>query len=353
MRRILVTGGAGFAGSSLALSLKRSLADAEVLALDNLHRQGSELSLARLKAGGVRFLKGDVRNPSDIDAAGDFDLLLDCAAEPSVHAGYGESPDYLIATNLTGTANCLEAARKRQAKFIFLSTSRVYPIAPLRALPLERQENRLALKPGAHGPGWSENGIGFDFPMAGSRSLYGATKLSSELLAEEFAAHYGMDVIVIRSGVLAGPWQMGKVDQGFMALWAARHLFGGPLAYMGFEGLGLQVRDVLHIGDMFDLIFHLLRQAPKGFSRWNAGGGPSNAVSLKELTEFCRRRSGVSLPIASEPGTRPADIPWFVADIGGIAGWQPKRNLETIVDDIFTWLEAERGLVAPIFGGAS
>ncbi|MBI4966840.1 MAG: NAD-dependent epimerase/dehydratase family protein [Rhodospirillales bacterium] len=351
MKRILVTGGAGFVGATLALALKRSFAHAEVVAFDNLYRSGSELALPRLAKGGVVFCKGDVRVPAEIAAAGPFDLLLDCAAEPSVHAGYGESPDYLIATNLTGTAHCLEAARRQGAKIVFLSTSRVYPIAALRALPLERRGDRLVVPPGAQGPGWSERGIGPGFPMEGSRSLYGAAKLGSELLAEEFAAHYGLDVMVLRAGVLAGPWQMGKVDQGFMALWAARHLFGGPLAYRGFGGLGLQVRDVLHAEDLADLLIHLLGAAPSGFSRWMVGGGPDNAVSLCELTRLCQERSGRTIPIGADPETRPADIPWFVTDCGDLRGWRPRRGIAAIVEDLFVWLETHRAVLAPFFGG--
>src|SRR5579871_3663126 len=153
--RILVTGGAGFVGSTLALALKRDLA-AKVVAFDNLKRRGSELALARLKAGGVEFVHGDVRCPEDLQAAGSCDLLLECSAEPSVHAGYGASPAYVIDTNLVGTVHCLEHARRHGAAVIFLSTSRVYPIAGLRALPLHAAAERLAIPAGQSGTGWSE-----------------------------------------------------------------------------------------------------------------------------------------------------------------------------------------------------
>ena len=134
--RILVTGGAGFVGSNLASFFKRDRPDATVVAFDNLRRRGSELALSRLRAAGVEFRHGDVRNAEDLAEAGDFDLMIECSAEPSVHAGYGASPAYVINTNLTGTINCLEAVRRCGAALVFLSTSRVYPIAGLRALPL-------------------------------------------------------------------------------------------------------------------------------------------------------------------------------------------------------------------------
>ncbi|GEO81744.1 NAD-dependent epimerase/dehydratase family protein [Pararhodospirillum oryzae] len=351
--RILVTGGAGFVGSSLALLFKRDRGDADVVAFDNLKRRGSELALARLAAGGVSFVHGDVRAPEDLEAVGPFDLMIECSAEPSVHAGYGGSPAYVLNTNLGGTVHCLEAARRHGAAVVFLSTSRVYPIAALRALPLEPAGLRLRVRAGAGGPGWSENGITAGFPLAGARSLYGTTKLASELLIEEYRAMYGLRAVINRCGVLTGPWQMGKVDQGFVALWAARHLFGGPLAYMGFGGEGRQVRDLLHVADLYDLVTlqvaDLDRHAAGVF---NVGGGPSVSVSLAELSDLCAHRVGRRVEIGCRPETAPADIPYYVTDIQEVeaaTGWRPRRTVDMILDDIFAWLRASEAPLRLIF----
>lgn len=358
---VLVTGGAGFVGSNLALSFKRDRPGARVIAFDNLRRRGSELTLARLREAGVEFRHGDIRQPADLAEIGAFDLLLECSAEPSVHAGYGGAPDYLIDTNLTGAVHCLEAARRHGADVVFLSSSRVYPIAALRALPLAERGGRLDLEPGVAGAGWSAAGVAADFPLAGSRSLYGATKLAAELLIEEYRAMYGLRCVVNRCGVLAGPWQMGKVDQGFLVLWAARHLFGGNLAYSGFGGRGLQVRDVLHVADLHDLLtiqiadMDAYGRGADGGGAWNVGGGRDNAVSLRELSGLCAERAGQGagkvLEIGGDPETRAADIPWYVTDNTAITratDWAPRRSVTALLDEVFAWLDAHADQLRPI-----
>jgi CDP-paratose 2-epimerase len=103
--RIVITGGAGFVGSHLALSFKREIPDTTVIAIDNLKRRGSELSLLRLAAGGVEFRHGDIRNAEDLADSGRLDLLVECSADPSVQAGLATDNRYLINTNLIGTIN--------------------------------------------------------------------------------------------------------------------------------------------------------------------------------------------------------------------------------------------------------
>ncbi len=351
--RILVTGGAGFVGSSLAISLRREM-NGEVVALDNLRRRGAELALSRLEAGGVEFRHGDIRNPEDLEAVRPFDLLIDCSAEPSVQAGYGESPVYLLHTNLVGTLNCLEAARLCGADLVFLSTSRVYPIAGLRALPLEQRAGRFELASGSSGVGWSTDGISTEFPVGGSRSMYGASKLCSELLIEEYRSMYGLRAVINRCGVLSGPWQMGQVDQGFFVLWVARHLYGGQLDYIGFGGKGLQVRDVLHVEDLFKLLRIQIRDIEQHDGRvYNVGGGVERSISLVELTDLCRRGSLTPIAIGSRAETHPADVPYYVtnnAAVTAATGWVPETNLETLFEDVATWLRDNRNILEGILG---
>jgi CDP-paratose 2-epimerase len=351
--RILIIGGAGFVGSSLALMLAEA-GGSTVTSFDNLHRRGSELALPRLRSGGVTFVHGDVRNAEDFDSLPAVDVLIDCAAQPSVHAGYHHDARFVVNTNLVGTLNCLEYARRHGAAVIFLSTSRVYSIAALRALPLRQDGNRLVLPSREHGNGWSERGISENFPIAGARSLYGATKLSSELLIEEYGAAHDLKAIVNRCGVLTGPWQMGKVDQGFFVLWVARHLYGGSLGYTGFGGRGYQVRDVLHVADLYELIRRQIGAPDRHWGKtYNVGGGHELSISLAQLTEQCAARTGRNVDLTSDPATRPADIPFYVTDttcVEEATGWSPTRSVSIILDEVLEWLTDQRAALEPILG---
>ena len=195
-RQVLITGGAGFVGSSLGLGLAQRYPEWQITALDNLKRRGSELNLPRLKQAGIEFVHGDVRNAEDLEpAALQPDLILECSAEASILAGYA-SPGYMLQTNLVGTINCLELARQTQANFIFLSTSRVYPIAYLNALKFTEIETRFQLMEQQSFPGASSQGISEEFPLDKARSLYSSTKLASELLIAEYADAYGLRTII-------------------------------------------------------------------------------------------------------------------------------------------------------------
>ena len=345
--RVLVTGGAGFVGSSLALQLKGLHPDWDFIALDNLKRRGVELSLPRLTEGKVRFVHGDVRVAEDLEAVGPVDVVLECSAEPSVMAGVTSSASYALATNLNGTALCLEYARRHQAAFLFLSTSRVYPMRPLAQVGLKEGPTRLEYVETAPPlTGLSAAGIAETFALEGARSLYGATKLASELLIAEYVEAFGLKAFINRCGVLAGPWQMGRVDQGIVTHWALSHVLGRPLQYIGFGGKGLQVRDVLHVADLGELVDLQLGQLGQARGEvFNVGGGAGISLSLVELTQACVAASGRSVPIGSVPQTRFADIPWYVSDTRRVQarfGWAPKRSAQTVVQDVTRWVVGHR-----------
>jgi CDP-paratose 2-epimerase len=340
-KNILVTGGAGFVGSNIATRLKEYFPRTTVTALDNLSRKGSELTLPRLQEHGVVFRHGDVRKREDL-ALDDIDLIIECSAEPSVMAGVTSSPEYLIHTNLLGAINCFELARTSGADVVFLSTSRVYPVGLLNNLSYHETATRFELDQKQKIPGASNNGISEEFPMSGARTLYGATKLSAELILNEYVENYHINAIVDRFGVIAGPWQMGKVDQGFIALWIAHHVFGKPLSYIGFGGIGKQVRDVIHVDDVFDLLIKQLDSIEEHSGKmYNIGGGRQRSISLVELTTLCEKITGKSIRMSHVKETRPGDVRIYISDntkFVKASGWKPKRSLETIITDVTRWI---------------
>jgi CDP-paratose 2-epimerase len=351
---ILITGGAGFVGSTLALALKQWSPSVRIIVLDNLHRRGSELNLARLAQADVCFVHGDIRAREDVlalvsEAPG---LLIECSAEPSAQAGYSGSPEYVIQTNLVGCFHGLELARHAQADVIFMSTSRVYPFEALNNLRFVEEETRFTLATEQTTAGTSTAGINEAFPLAGARSLYGMTKLAAELMVEEYANAYGVQYIINRCGLLTGPWQMAKADQGVMALWMAAHYFRRGLSYIGFQGTGKQVRDVLHIDDFCDLVVDQLQHFALYSGRcYNVGGGLRNSLSLQETTRLCAEITGNTIPLSSSATTRPADVRLYISDhrlISSITGWRPRRDTRTTLTDIFDWLRSEAHQVRPL-----
>jgi CDP-paratose 2-epimerase len=341
-RRVLVTGGAGFVGANLAVSLAARHPDWEVVAFDNLKRRGGELNLARLREAGVSFVHGDVRSLEDLMAVERVDAIVECSAEPSVLAGVDGSPDYLVQTNLVGAYHCLELARRDGAQFVFLSTSRIYPVAALEGAAYVEHETRFELSAEQAVPGLSEHGVAETLPLEGARTLYGTTKLSAELLIAEYAETYGLPTVVDRCGVIAGPWQMGKVDQGVFTFWMLSHHFGRELRYIGYGGEGKQVRDLMHVDDLLDLIDEQL-SAPE---RWrgqtvNVGGGREVSLSLAETTALCRELTGNEVPVSAADADRPGDLRVYLSDcrkLFGLSDWRPRRDARTILADTLEWI---------------
>jgi CDP-paratose 2-epimerase len=350
MNRVVITGGAGFVGSNLAVSLAARHPDWDLIAFDNLYRRGSRLNLPRLEAAGVEFVKGDVREPDDLAALPACSALIECSAEPSVMSGVNGDTGYLVHTNLTGAYNCLELARRDGAFLVFLSTSRVYPVAPQVELALEETETRFEIAPEQKLPGVSPAGISEQFPLDGARTLYGATKLAAELLIEEYRAGLGVPAVIDRCGVIAGPWQMGKVDQGVFTHWMLAHHFRNPLSYIGFGGHGKQVRDLLHVEDLVDLVERQLLDPEAWDGRTvNVGGGRECSLSLRETTEVCQRLTGNEAPIEPVQETRQGDVPIYLSDctkLYGLDEWRPRRSAEQVLADIHEWIAADEERIA-------
>ena len=342
---ILITGGAGFVGSNLAISLKTKYPHYKIIAFDNLRRRGSELNLKKFNEIDIEFIHGDIRNIEDLESI-EFDLLIEASAEPSVMAGINGGRKYLIETNLNGLVNSLEVALKQKAKVIFLSTSRVYPMEVINSLNYEESETRYALHVNDV-EGVSKNGFNEKLSLDGYRTLYGATKLSAEYIIDEYVHMFGLEAIINRSGVIAGAGQFGKVDQGFMTLWVANYFFNKPLSIFGN---GKQVRDILNVMDLCDLIDLQIHSFEKfNAQRFNIGGGLSSSVSLLELDKMCKNLLGDKRVDFKEQ--RDLDLKYYVSDNTKInsLGWKPKRSVEDTVEEIFSWVKNNEKELCRIF----
>ena len=174
-------------------------------------------------------------------------------------------------------------------------------------------------------------------------------------MISEYIDSYGLRAIVNRCGVITGPWQMGKVDQGVFVLWVARHYFKKPLTYIGYGGTGKQVRDFIHIADLYRALKHQLDDFNKYSGEvYNVGGGLENSVSLQELTRLCEAITGNKIEIEPVIDERQADLVSFITDsrkfkdLSGLA-WE-KGPRET-VEDIYNWIKENEEDLRPILGG--
>ena len=345
--RILISGICGFVGSTLARSFAETGAGYELFGFDNFIRPGSETNRAELKRRGVKLFHGDLRAASDLEALPRVDWVIDAAANPSVLAGVDgrTSSRQLIEHNLTGTLNLLELCKAQRAGFILLSTSRVYSIAPLAALPTEVADRAFRPASGATlPPGVTAAGVDETFSTLAPISLYGATKLASEALALEYGETFGLPVFVNRCGVLAGAGQFGRPDQGIFAYWINAWLGRRPLKYIGFGGTGHQVRDCLHPRDLLPVLLKQLEAPDLGAEArvTNFSGGASSAMSLRQLSDWCESNLGPHT-VASEPAPRPFDIPWMVLDSEKAArvwSWKPATPTLAVLDEIVTHARA-------------
>ncbi len=303
--KILITGGCGFVGSNLAIYLKKKIRNAQISSLDNLVRKGSRLNKIRLKNHNIKNYNFNIEKFDKFKKLPKFDLIIDCCAEPAIEASKREI-NRVFNTNLIGTFNVLKKCLKEKTNIIFLSSSRVYSINKLRGIT----RSLKILKPLK-----IKKKIDEKFSVESASSLYGFTKLASEKLIKELFFETRLKYIINRFGVIAGPWQFGKQDQGFVSLWIAKHLLRKKLSYIGFGGYGHQVRDLLHIDDVCEIIYLQIRRLNKiNNETFNIGGGPRNSISLKNLTKRCEVLTNNKIRIKKTSRTSIFDIPYYVTD---------------------------------------
>ena len=327
--KILITGGCGFVGTNIALYLSKKY---KVDCLDNLSRKGSRYNLKLLKKNKIKNYNINIDNFKKFKILPKYDFIIDCCAEAAVEVSK-KDVDKVINTNLIGTLNILKKVKIDNAKIIFLSSSRVYPIENFNKLI----KNKNIIKNLKISNMTSEKDN-----LIGAKSIYGLTKLASEMLIEEFGYAYNIKYIINRCGVISGPLQFGKQDQGFVSMWIWKHILKSKLNYIGYGGNGLQIRDVLHIYDLIDLIKIQIKKIKKINNKtYTVGGSKKSYTSLKNLTRICEIFTGNKIQIGKNKSTSIYDIPYYISNnklVSKIYGWKPKRNINAVVKDTYMWM---------------
>ena len=337
MKNILITGGCGFVGTNLAIFLKSK--KFVVNTLDNFNRKGSRYNYKILKDNKIKNFNIDITNLKKILNLPKYDLIIDCCAEAAVEVSKNEI-DRVFNTNLVGTLNILKKIRKDKSKIIFLSTSRVYPLKDLNNLVKNKNiKKKLNLK-----KKFNERDN-----IQGPKSLYGFTKLASEMLIEEFSFLFKIKFIINRCGVLSGPLQFGKQDQGFVSLWIWNHLNNKNMKYIGYGGHGNQLRDVLHINDLCELIFLQVKKINTINNKiFTVGGSKKSFTSLNSLTKLCENITTNRIKFKKIKKTSDYDIPYFISDnkiVSKTYRWKPKKNIKDIIQDTYNWLKEDKNIL--------
>ena len=336
---VAVVGGAGFVGCNLADLYASN--GARVRVIDNLARPGSEKNLEwlRRKHGeSVEAVLADVREEADLwRALKGAGAIFHMAAQVAVTTSL-ENPRDDFAVNATGTLNLLEWMRTQapQTPLIFASTNKVYGCL---------EDVAVTVRNGRHEPAdgaLATRGIGEDRPLA-LRTPYGCSKGAADQYVLDYAKSFGLRTAVLRMSCVYGPRQFGNEDQGWVAHFLLRALEGAPITIYGD---GAQVRDILHVRDAVSAYRLVLDNidAVRG-EAFNLGGGPANAISLRELIERLRAITGQRVDVDHGPW-RSGDQPWFVADTSRIEkrlGWRITTDWRDGLDDLARWMRASTG----------
>ena len=339
--KILITGGCGFVGSNLALFLKKK--GFTVHTLDNLTRKGSTYNSNLLKKQKIKNYKINISNIKKIKSLPKYDLILDCCAEAAVEISKNDF-DKVINTNLIGTINILKKSKNDKSKIIFISSSRIYPLEEMNKI-IKNKNLKSKIKISKM---FSEKD-----KIIGPKTIYGLTKLCSEMLIEEFSYAYQLKYLINRCGVISGPLQFGKQDQGFVSLWIWRHLNKKKLSYIGYGGYGNQIRDVLHIDDLSELILLQIKNINKINNKlFTVGGSKTSYTSLSQLTKLCQKITGNKIKMGKVSKTSSYDIPYYLSDnthVSNTYRWKPKRNINQVVMDTFLWLKNNKPIIKKYF----
>ena len=339
--KIIVTGGCGFVGSNICAFLKNL--NFKVISVDNLTKTYSKLNLKRLNNLNIKNYNIDISNKRKfLKLNFKSDIIIDCCADPSVESSRNDIYKN-ISNNLITTYSVLEKARKDHSKIIFLSTSRVYPIK------ISYQKFNTFYKKRKKKYLFNEYSN-----IVGPKKIYGFLKLSSEMLIKEYNYAFKIDYLINRCGLITGPWQFGKIEQGLVSLWLWKHLNkDNKLYYKGYKGSGNQVRDILFISDLCELIYLQIKKFKKIKNQtFCIGGGIKNSINLNQLTKICEEVTKNKLKIQRDFQTSIYDIPFYITSLQKVKKyyhWYPKINLKQGFNILFEWMKKNYVLIKPHF----
>jgi CDP-paratose 2-epimerase len=343
-RPVLVTGGAGFIGSNLADRFASEGHD--VLIYDALARPGVDRNLDWLKKrhpAKISAVIGDIRDETAVaDAASEAQAVFHMAAQVAVTTSLAD-PREDFEINIRGTLNLLDTLRRSNGMvpLVFASTNKVY--GGLADVELDMTNDSYMPRD----PAIRDTGIGETRPLD-FHTPYGCSKGAADQYVLDYARSYGVPTCVLRMSCIYGQRQMGTEDQGWVAHFLIRALEGQPVTIYGD---GCQVRDILSISDAVDAYAAVWKHIDAVRGRaFNLGGGPSNAISLRQL--LVHIEDVIGRPVETHYSDwRAGDQRYYVSDTRQIArdlGLKPPTPWRKGVAALAQWLQEERGLTGEI-----
>ena len=347
MKVAIITGSAGLVGAE---AVRYYLGQGyHVVGIDNDMRArffGQEASTQwqrdRLKSEFAEYehFDEDIRETLAIERifrefGADLSIVIHAAAQPS-HDWAASDPLTDFTVNANGTSVMLEATRKfaPKATFIFTSTNKVYGDTPNR-LPLVEQETRWELDP-AHP--YAEHGI--DETMSidqTTHSLFGASKVAADVLAQEYGRYFGMNVGVFRGGCLTGPGHSGTKLHGFLSYLMKCAVSGREYVVYGYKGK--QVRDNIHSHDLIRA-FDAFHRVPRPGEVYNMGGGRFSNCSMQEGIAFCEQIAGRRMTVRYSDTNRIGDHIWWISSVEKFKAHYPDWRLTYDVPAILREIHA-------------
>lgn len=338
-RPILITGGAGFIGSNLA---DRFASDGyDVLVFDALARSGVERNLEWLRKrhpAKVSAVIGDIRDEAAAgDAAKEAQAVFHMAAQVAVTTSLAD-PREDFEINVRGTMNLLDALRRRiePVPLVFASTNKVY--GNLRDIEIDKTDEAYTPRD----PTIRKLGVSEQHPLD-FHTPYGCSKGAADQYVLDYSRSFGVPTCVFRMSCIYGQRQMGNEDQGWVAHFLIRALKGETVAIYGD---GCQVRDVLDIADAVEAYVRAWKkiEAVRGRA-FNLGGGPQNAISLRQLLAYIEDLIGHAVSTEYSEW-RAGDQHYYVSDTRLACrelGLRAPRPWREGVAALARWLRDEEG----------